>query len=322
MNIYKFRCQSCDESLQFSKLFINTDYITGDIFDIISCSKCGLGHTAFNKGSMELAKYYPPAYYGSGGEKALFGPFNLVMHFFRTIRSREIHNKFKTPGKILDVGCGSAVMLSHLNELGWDCVGTERTEISAEKAKADAALDIRVAQDILECQFKDNEFDVITMFHVLEHIADLNRLIIELKRILKPGGILIIEVPNLASYQARLGKGRWFHIDAPRHLLHFTKNSLKNAFTKNGLKQVGLSTASVEMGYFGVLQTILNIITGKQNILYGSLMRKSVKNKRSNSIWLAVHTVLIPPALLIGLALETIAILARNGSVLRAYFQK
>ena len=316
------KCQLCSKHIESKRLYFNIDYITNEKFDIVLCDNCGLGHTVFDFNGSSLDKYYPPIYYGDGGNKALFSPVSVVMDYFREHRAREINGKFLVPGKILDIGCGKAIMLTKLNQLGWDCVGTERSEISAKKAKSNKKIDIRIAQDLMECNFKNNEFDVITMFHVLEHITNLNQVTHELIRILKPGGLLIIEVPNLDSFQSKLGGGKWFHIDAPRHLLHFTKSSLSKSICNVGFTKVGLETTSFEMGYFGALQTLLNVIIGRQNILYGDLLRTSSSTNKSKIANITIHTILLFPVLLFIFIFESIAMFTNNGSVLRMYFKK
>ncbi len=129
-------------------------------------------------------------------------------------------------GRILDVGCGNGLFLSWMKELGWEVVGVEPDEKAVKVAREEYGLE--VYQGTLESiKFPDNSFDVITMSHVIEHVPDPLTLLYECKRILKPGGKLIVITPNIKSLGCSIFGKDWLHWDPPRHLFLFSPRSLR-----------------------------------------------------------------------------------------------
>jgi SAM-dependent methyltransferase len=133
----------------------------------------------------------------------------------------------------LDVGANDGFFLHLARQSGWDVQGVEIAESAAAYAREVFDLDVFVGQ-LTEANFPDQAFDVVTFWHVLEHVHDPLGHLQETYRILKPGGLLIVEVPNISSWQARLFGARWRALDTPRHLYHFSPDSLKAMLQKAG----------------------------------------------------------------------------------------
>ncbi len=133
---------------------------------------------------------------------------------------------------ILDIGCGTGDFLTACKKKNWDVVGVEPNENA--KSIAEKKLDQKINSRISKLGLQ--QFDVISMWHVLEHIPNLKEYIIELKKKLKPKGILIVAVPNYKSYDAKHYKNFWAAFDVPRHLWHFSKTSIKLLFGEVGMK--------------------------------------------------------------------------------------
>jgi 2-polyprenyl-3-methyl-5-hydroxy-6-metoxy-1,4-benzoquinol methylase len=142
--------------------------------------------------------------------------------------------RFIPGGRLLEVGCASGYFLAMLRDLGWDVCGVEPNMCAAQRAR-DAGLDVRTGT-LEQIAFPNCSFDVVIMMHVLEHVPDPLATLAEVMRILKPGGMLIVAVPNCASLSARLFGERWSGWDLPRHLTHFTPNSLQQMLDKVGLR--------------------------------------------------------------------------------------
>jgi len=169
-------------------------------------------------GREEVRGFYPEQYYGEPGTK--FQP--LVERLVRLVGERHISflTRFLAPGgRVLDVGCGRGVILGPLADRGFEVHGVE---ISAEAAQgADPRAEIRIASSLGDAGYEAGFFDQVVIWHVLEHVADPRGTLEEVARILRPGGRLIVAVPNFSSAQARWTGAAWFHLDLPRHLYHF-----------------------------------------------------------------------------------------------------
>jgi 2-polyprenyl-3-methyl-5-hydroxy-6-metoxy-1,4-benzoquinol methylase len=156
-------------------------------------------------------------------------------------------------GKLLDVGCGNGNYLYSLRELGWETYGVEIDEQACHYARE--VLGLTVSQGSLaEARFPDAFFDVITLRHVLEHLPDPGRTLATVYRLLREGGSILIEAPNIESLQARFFKARWFHLDIPRHLYHFAPATLQALLQKAGFSEIRLSFIPNMTGTAGSLQ--------------------------------------------------------------------
>jgi SAM-dependent methyltransferase len=156
-------------------------------------------------------------------------------------------------------------LLAELRARGWEVHGTELSAVSASYARS---LGIPVLQSAVEdAPFVDASFDVITMFHVLEHLTDPKRALFRLYRLLRPGGLLIVEVPNIGSWYARVFGDVWFHYDVPRHLYHFSRDTLGKMMVEPGFELLKETTRNVQYDAFGAVQSFLNKLLRRRNLL-------------------------------------------------------
>lgn len=149
-------------------------------------------------------------------------------------------------GRLLDVGCGNGQLLTRLRALGWQVEGVEVDPAAVAQARA-SGLEVRLGS--LEAQqYPPNHFDVITMSHVIEHVHDPAGLLRECRRVLHPGGRLVVTTPNLNSWGHRFFKDSWFPLDPPRHLYLFTFNSLQGVLKSSGFKVRSAATSGLSAG--------------------------------------------------------------------------
>nr|WP_298660333.1 class I SAM-dependent methyltransferase [uncultured Flavobacterium sp.] len=176
-----------------------------------------------------LSKYYESEDYISHTDgKRTF--FEKIYHF---VKKRAIKNKVKlinsyhkNKGALLDVGCGTGDFLVEAQNQGWKATGYEPNEAAK---KLTISKNVSTIDDLVS--LSANSFDVITLWHVLEHVPNLEEYIKNLKKLLKPSGTLIVAVPNYKSYDAIYYKRHWAAYDVPRHLWHFSKKSIKRLFS-------------------------------------------------------------------------------------------
>ena len=158
-----------------------------------------------------------------------------------------IHKYTKNKGKILDIGAGTGDFLKIAQENGWKITGIEPEKKARNRAGEKGVL-------LEENQEKiDDKYDVITMWHVLEHIPDLENQIIFLKNHLTDNGILVIAVPNYKSKDAQIYKQFWAAFDVPRHIWHFSKKSIQLIFEEKGFNLIETKPMPFDAFYVSLL---------------------------------------------------------------------
>lgn len=183
----------------------------------------------------ELSKYYESEdYYSHGNNKESFFSkiYNVVKRRNIQTKTRLITNVINehfgsfTNVKVCDVGAGSGELVQSLIDNNISACGVEPSKKARDFAKQNFSLELQPDTSIYE----ENYFDVITMYHVLEHVPNLSQQILELVRLLKPDGILILALPNYQCLDARVFKEYWAAYDVPRHTFHFSKHSVEILF--------------------------------------------------------------------------------------------
>ncbi|MDF1663185.1 MAG: class I SAM-dependent methyltransferase [Planctomycetota bacterium] len=229
----------------------------GDTYTTRTCSSCQCVYLNPYPSNEQLNKAYASEYYGEG-KKKFVGPIDSVLQFFREARARRVSKRISPGAKTLDIGCGHGQFAESMARRGFDAHGSERSEESAKPAQAIDGVTVHVGALNAE-GLGPESFDLVTLFHVFEHL-DKPRQTLELSRdILKPGGYLVLSLPNIASWQARLFKGQWLHLDPPRHLFLIPPKALIHEAESFGLKWQETSYLSFEQNVFGYLQSLLNL---------------------------------------------------------------
>ncbi len=202
-------------------------------FQIAVCAGCGVLRTLPEMGEAELGEYYTDNYWGAQNE-----PAQKWIESSQSDKIAFLNRCQSVGGNILDVGCGSGFFLRALKGDQWIRYGVE---ISAEAAAAAAQ---RIGQEnifrgtLLRVTLPEHFFDVITFWSSLEHTNEPRANLLRARQTIKVGGILIVQVPNAASYQAQWFKGDWVALDAPRHRYHFTSETLSRLLTQTGFELV------------------------------------------------------------------------------------
>ena len=271
-------------------------------FGVVTCRGCGLGETRPSPPPDELRSLYVGDYAAEHARK--FGPFieGGRRAFVRALAKR-IARRAGPGGRVLDVGCGDGKLLRALATLGYECSGTEVNPRVREGLPADIEVHV-AASGLAEAGFAERSFRIVILRHVLEHVAEPIETLREVRRIIAPDGMLIIAVPNLASWQARLTREHWFHLDLPRHLFHFDPTTLERALVKTGFRMDRLSHFSLEQNPYGWLQSGLTAGGGRWKTLYDQL--RSAQARKPEALVLAMAVAATPFCVALG-TLESIA---------------
>ena len=221
-------CPICNQT-EFSDYLVCKDYYASkEDFQLTECCNCGLVMTQDFPSEEEIGKYYNvPDYVSHSDTKK--GLINRLYHFARSraLKSKaQIIRKYsgKSEGMLLDIGCGTGYFLNQMRKEEWIVTGVEKDEGARKYAKDKFNLDTQT-HDYLFHLMKGSK-DVITMWHVLEHIEHLGQMMEHLHRILKDDGLLVIALPNRISLDAQKYNEFWAAYDVPRHLWHFSPNSV------------------------------------------------------------------------------------------------
>ena len=231
----KIDCPICD--IDDTKLL----YDIGSLLVVI-CNQCKLWYVNPRIKKTTLEKEYVEKYYPD--EKMNRINSDKMEWLQMSERLSELEEKCPTNGRLLDVGCGIGTFLHLANKNGWETYGIDPSKNGSTYAKEIHQLNVHCG-DIFDAKFPDAHFDVITLYHVLEHISDLNPFLSELRRILKPNtGKLVIEVPNGRCLHSRIQKSDWPYIHPHDHLYYFSKKSLSRLLKKNDFNNIDLGRPS------------------------------------------------------------------------------
>lgn len=167
--------------------------------------------------------------------------------------------------RLLDYGCGSGAFARFMTGRGYDVVGLEPFSLGSPTNEPSLTL---LRKPFEAAREELGKFDVITLWHVLEHVKKPAVLLGALASHLTEDGVLVISVPNFKSVQSELFKGSWFHLDPPRHLLHFEPETLTSTLAKAGLREAGGEPFLPEYGTSGWVQSVLNGVLPHKNFLF------------------------------------------------------
>ena len=228
----KFNVQECPvcDGTAFSSFLTCTDFfVSGEKFNIKKCDTCGFKITENIEDEANIGRYYQSEEYISHSNTSK-GIVNEAYHRVRNYmlgRKRRLveQSAGMQRGHILDVGTGTGFFLNEMNQNGWHVTGTEKSPDAREFARNEFNLDILETEKLFQLQ--ENSFDVITLWHVLEHIHRLEENMQTFQRLLKKEGKLIIAVPNHESYDAKHYRETWAAYDVPRHIWHFAPKQMK-----------------------------------------------------------------------------------------------
>lgn len=285
-------CPLCSSKVISSYLKC-TDYLkSGEEFNLFRCSECGFIFTNGYPESDKIGRYYESEDYISHDDAAK-GFLNRIYAFARKImlkRKRRMVEKAAglKKGRILDIGSGTGYFAGTMKKAGWNVTGIEPNIKARDFGSIKFGYDSLSPEKISE--LPPGSFDCITMWHVLEHLHYPFNQTLEIKRLLKPGGIWITASPNSGSFDARHYKDKWAAYDVPRHLWHYSADTLNVFANKSGFTVSGIRSLPLDVFYISILSenqkgNRLSLLTG---LFYGLLFAIGVlfdKRKSSSLIY-------------------------------------
>jgi 2-polyprenyl-3-methyl-5-hydroxy-6-metoxy-1,4-benzoquinol methylase len=257
------KCPVCEMSDFTHFLEIKDYFLTRENFKIQKCDACGFKFVNPRPDKFEIGRYYQSDEYISHDAKSM----NLVNRIYKIARVFSVKNKFKIvckhsrTGKILDIGCGTGEFLSYCKTRGFNITGVEPNDKAGAYARQ--INNIPVVKSLADIKTGHSSFICITMWHVLEHIHDLNETLEKVKSLLSPEGIFIVAVPNCNSWDAQKYGNFWAAYDVPRHLHHFVDTTLNKLVSKHGFE-------------------IRNMIPQKLDAFYVSMLSEKYRTGRNN----------------------------------------
>lgn len=265
--------------------------VSRETFQIVECESCGFKFTNPRPEESELGRYYKSEDYvsHSNTKKGFINSTYQSVRKYTLLKKLQLISKYFKTGRILDIGCGTGEFLNTCKNAKWQTLGIEPDDDARKMAIDNYGLDVR--EEVELKSISDASFDAISMWHVLEHVPKLNERVEELKRLIKPNGIIIIAVPNCDSLDAKKYKEDWAAYDVPRHLYHFTPKDIDALFSKHDLKVFKILPMIFDSFYVSLLSEKIrsgktNIIRSTWNGLMSNLSAIKTGKKYSSQIYL------------------------------------
>lgn len=237
------KCNIC-QSTDTEELYVKNS------FHIVKCKKCGLVYVNPRPDTMELKQFYRDKKLPSftldtepTGERDLY-----LYRFNKRLRNIEV---LKKRGRLLDIGCAWGYFLELAKKHNWESYGVELSERASYYCREKLHLNVFTGR-LEEASYPDQYFNVVTMFHLLEHIPNPRNFLREINRILRKKGLVVIEVPNIGSLKSKVAGEKWRHLVPPMHLYYFSPKTLSQLLRETGFQPVRAETC----GGSGILATM------------------------------------------------------------------
>jgi SAM-dependent methyltransferase len=262
-------CPVCGHT-HFTPFLTAKDHtVSKEQFQILECKECGFVFTNPRPLQENLGKYYKSTAYVSHSDTS-DGIINKLYKQVRKITLNQKYNLVKPyleNNNLLDIGSGAGAFLNTVYEKGVNAFGVEPDKETRESSIKKYGINVKEESALSE--FDKDYFSVITMWHVLEHVPNLEERVLEIKRILSPNGRLFVAVPNHTSFDANYYKEHWAAYDVPRHLYHFSPVTIRKLFNKHNMVLEQVIPMKFDSFYVSMLSEQYK--NGKPNLLKGIL---------------------------------------------------
>jgi 2-polyprenyl-3-methyl-5-hydroxy-6-metoxy-1,4-benzoquinol methylase len=214
---------------------------------LVTCQNCSLIFFTPRPTSEELVDFY-----NSHSYRELYENSPMAGEVFAKARYEQLHKTISQYAsslfsnhkkQYLDIGCGEGDLLSIAVKDGWEITGTELSAKAVDRANHLLGNKVLLG-DVVSLDLPENHYDLITIYHVIEHLIDPIKTLTKIRQLLKPGGLAFIETPNIGSIGARIKGKNWSHIIPPEHITYFQTNSLRYTLKKSGFSEFAVFTDS------------------------------------------------------------------------------
>lgn len=320
--IEKPNCIFCGNPLSIPILTdISANGITCNLSE---CADCEIGMAHPFPSDQKLSSLYSTGSYRTDGGTRFNVLVEYLIYLGSVVKRKRIENHSNI-GKILDVGCGRGLFMDIMRQGGWEAIGSELNKETASYAEQTYGLKVYPG-NITDYSLAPESFDAINVCGVLEHLKEPDEVLTECHKLLKNDGLLVVLVPDIRSFEFKLGKENWFHLDLPFHLFHFSEKGLVRLLQKEGFKIKKIKRFHLEYSPFGWLQTLLNLSNIKFNLFYDLLKSGNLRGEKMEEIKpkdIFATLILLPiyfPLAFIFSILEPI--LFRRGGIIQVYASK
>lgn len=246
-------CPACGSG-QMQALMTCKDYtVSQELFNIDKCLECGLEFTNPRPTASGIGSYYDSKDYISHTDEEAPGLVNAIYREVRKVtlkQKRALIEGLAPLGSLLDIGCGTGAFAGNMKNAGWQVTAVEPDREVASRASLQHDIKVYSEEWLEKCT---ETYQVVTMWHVLEHVHALRQRFAELGRLVKPGGLLVIAVPNPNSQDAKHYGSIWAARDVPRHLYHFPPAMLRNRVVAEGFEVVATKNMHFDPFYISLL---------------------------------------------------------------------
>lgn len=246
-------CPLCGGSHLEYHLTAADHLVTQQQFDIIRCADCKFMFTQDAPTFQSIGTYYEsPRYQPHYEDGGIMGHvYALARAMMLRRKANLIHRYVEQAGALLDIGAGRGHFMSQMRRRGWSVTGCEQSRSARQYASSNFGLSL--AGNVMEADFDDGSFDVITLWHSMEHIHDLNGLWQLLSRWLAEEGLLLLALPNAESADSRYYGSDWAAWDVPRHLWHLSPESLSSLACRHNFRVIGMYRLPLDVFYISLL---------------------------------------------------------------------
>lgn len=231
----------------------------GPVYGVRRCGSCGTAQVWPLPDPAAVQDLYFKEYWGAESGRYQGALSRRLTDIFLSSRVRAVRRFVPPGGAVLDYGCGNGEFVRAMRGAGYDCFGYDPNSASES--------------EYVNRGHEGRSYDLITLWHVFEHFSDPAAELARLTALLKPGGRLFIAVPNFEGLDSRFGRGKWFHLDLPRHVFHYGPESLERTLRAAGLRALEKRTPANWYAVFGLWQTLFNMSGCRMNAFYYALKR-------------------------------------------------
>ncbi|SFQ47782.1 class I SAM-dependent methyltransferase [Parafilimonas terrae] len=265
--IHYNNCPACSGADIEFVLKAKDETVSHDYFEIWQCNNCTLRFTQDVPDEESIGRYYQSSEYISHSNTSK-GMVNKLYHAVRSVTlqtKRKLVEKYSgiKGGNLLDIGAGTGAFAAAMKNAGWHVTGLEPDETARANAQKDFNIELQPTENLFN--LNRESFDAITLWHVLEHVHRMHEYLDAFHTLLKPGGTLIIAVPNYTSYDAKIYNANWAAYDVPRHLYHFSPASMQKLLSAHQFTPAGNKPMWFDSFYVSLLSE--KYTSGKSNFI-------------------------------------------------------